>query len=91
MTSKKKFKFTFEITAIPYTEETYSLLGSHFFKEWHDNIFAKEDVQAVIQAAAYGAMQREMASQDERIRAHYSRVGEIIDEIRNSLKVVEEK
>ena len=79
----KRFKVTFEFDAIPYNEETYVLLGDHFFPEWPEDIYAKQDVGDLFQKAIFGIGMGQMTNN----LPYYSRLLKMVEQMRSTVKV----
>lgn len=91
---KKKFKVTFEFETIPYNKDTYDLLGPHFFEEWPDNVFAKEDIGQLFQDAivhrlsmSLKLMAKKSEEQQERLEKISDRYAALYEQMRNSVKI----
>jgi hypothetical protein len=79
----KKFKVSFEFDAIPYDEETYDLLGDHFFPEWPEDIYAKEDVGELFQKAIFGIGVSTLTND----RPYFSRFMKMVEQMRSTVKI----
>lgn len=79
----KRFKVTFEFDAIPYNDETSELIGPHFFPEWPEDIYAKEDVGDLFKKAIFGIGMSSMTNN----LPYYSRCLKMVDQMRSTVKI----